>query len=532
MVILFWSLAVLITACCAVLTLKRALHMFQQSSYQHPSYQLWLSKNRRETRSCKRWFPVLLLCAGVYFGKWWLLLIAGGLFVLLCRPPKAKKPLTITPRVVRLIVTAAVCFVLYVILCYNLYYYAALIAIASGSAPMLILGALIVITLPVVLILLQYRLVMLYDFINRPIEKAINNKYIREAKNILASSPDLTVVGITGSYGKTSMKHDLQKLLSDRFEVYMTPGNFNTTLGVVRAVREGLRPTHEIFLCEMGARHLGDIRELCELARPKIGVLTYVGPQHLETFGSQENVMRGKLELAQAVEDGGLLFVNKDCPLLAEHEFKQKVIFYGSKDCDYTISNQVIDEKGASFTVTAPDGSRQEFRTRLLGRANVQNLCGAVAVAHTMGVPLRRLAAAAQALEPVPHRLELKNGDGLSIIDDAYNSNPEGAKIALDTLAMGAGTNICITPGLVELGEQELAYNRELGAYAASRCDWLLTVGRQERTEEIRRGAAEAGLRRDRIIACDTVQEAVMKAHALPGEQKLALLLNDLTDNY
>lgn len=532
MVQFFWSFAVFCTACCAALTLQRVLHMFQQAGYQHPSYRQWLRKNRKEPRAAKRWMPVLILCAGIYFGKWWLLLVGAALFVLLCRPAKAKKPLVYTPRVIRLAVTAALFFILYILFCYYAYYWCVVMAYATGSLALVILGTLAPLTCPAVLILLQYRLVLLYDWINRPLEKAINNRYLREARDILRGMPGLTVIGITGSYGKTSVKHDLFKLLSGRYEVYMTPGNYNTTLGVVRAIREGLRPTHQIFLCEMGARHLGDIREICDLVHPKIGILTSVGPQHLETFGSQENVLRGKLELAQAVEDGGTLFINRDSPLLAAHEFDQKLITYGSNNCDYTISNQKIDEDGASFIISAPDGTQQAFRTRLLGGANVQNLCGAVALAHTLGVPLPELAAAAQALDPVPHRLELRRGEGLSIIDDAYNSNPEGAKIALDTLAMGTGTKICITPGLVELGEQELAYNRDLGAYAAGRCDWLLTVGKQARTEAIRQGAAESGLRRDRILSCDTVQEAVLKAHSLPGEHKLALLLNDLTDNY
>lgn len=532
MVLLFWGLAVFCTACCAALTLQRALHMFQQAGYQHPTYTLWLEKNKKEVWSSKRWVPVLLLCIGIYFGKWWLLLPGVGLFILLCRPSKAKKPLVYTGRVKRLLTAAVAFFVIYVVLGYYVYAFCVGLAYASGSMTLLILGALAPLSCPFVLVLLQYRLVMFYDNLNKPIEKAINNKYIREAKAILRGMPGLTVIGITGSYGKTSVKHDLYRLLSGRYEVYMTPGNYNTTLGVVRAVREGLRPTHQIFLCEMGARHLGDIQELCDLVHPKIGILTSVGPQHLETFGSQQNILRGKLELAQAVEHGGTLFVNMDSLLLAEHEFHQEMITYGSNNCNYTISNQIIDESGAAFTVTAPDGTRQRFRTRLLGSASVQNLCGAVALAHTLGVPMQELAAAAQTLEPAPHRLELRRGEGLSIIDDAYNSNPEGAKVALDTLAMGSGTRICITPGLVELGEQELAYNQELGTYAASRCDWLLTVGKQERTEAIRQGAADAGLRHDRIIACVTVQEALMKAHALPGEGKLALLLNDLTDNY
>ena len=532
MVLFFYGLAIFCCACGAALTLRRAVHIFQLESYQHPSYRLWLHRNKKEVLAPKRWFPVLVMTLGLYFGKWWLLLIGGALFVLLCRPPRAKRPLAYTARVKRLLATAALCFILYMLAVGWLYYLCVLYAYGTGSGAWLLIGTLFPLTAPAVSVLLQYRLVLLFDAINSPVEKAISGYYVEDARKILRGMPRLRVVGITGSYGKTSTKHFLYQLLSTRFEVYMTPGNYNTTLGVVRAVREGLRPTHEIFLCEMGARHRGDIREICRLVRPTCGVLTSIGPQHLETFGSQENVVRGKLELAEEVADnGGTMFLNFDSTLVAQQKYEGKTITYGINGKDYTISNLSVDENGSRFTVTAADG-RQEFRTRLLGEANVQDLCGAVAVAHELGVPLAELAAAARELQPVPHRLELRRRAGLSVIDDAYNSNPEGAQVALRTLALCGGTRICITPGLVELGEQELAYNRELGAYAAPRCDWLLTVGKQERAAAIREGAAGAGLRRDRILACDTVQEALARAAALEGENKMALLLNDLTDNY
>ena len=533
MVLFFWGLTVFCVACCAALTLRRAVHIFQLESYQHPSYRAWLERNRAEVHSCKRWLPVLLMTLGVYLGAWWLVLLGGGLFVLLCRPPRAKRPLVYTPRLKRLLLTAALCFIGYCLLCGYGYYWGVAAALSAGSIVLLLAASLLPLTAPAVCVLLGYRLVLLYDLIDRPLEKTVSDYYIDDARKILAGMPGLKVVGITGSYGKTSTKLFLYKLLSTRYEVYMTPGNYNTTLGVVRAVREGLRPTHQIFLCEMGARRRGDIREICRLVKPTVGVLTSIGPQHLETFGSQTNIVRGKWELCEEVADnGGVMFLNYDSPLVAAEPCEGKHITFGSNNCDYTISNQVVDAQGSRFTVTAPDGQRQVFRTRLLGEANVQDLCGAVAAAHELGVPLSELAAAARALEPVPHRLELKRREGLSLIDDAYNSNPEGAQVALRALALCGGTRICITPGLVELGEQELAYNRELGAYAAPRCDWLLTVGKGERAAAIREGAAEAGLRRDRIAACDTIQDALARAYALDGDDKLALLLNDLTDNY
>ena len=196
------------------------------------------------------------------------------------------------------------------------------------------------------------------------------------------------------------------------------------------------------------------------------------------------------------------------------------------------MSNLSIDENGSRFSMKAPDGSRQEFSTRLLGHANVQNICGAIAVAHHLGIPLSVLAPAVRQLESVPHRLQLIRQTGLTIIDDAYNSNPAGAKNALETLALCRGTRIVITPGLVELGDRELDFNQTLGEQAAASCHYLVTVGESDRVEAIRKGAREGGLHRDNILSASTVQQAMELARGISGDSKMVLLLNDLTDNY
>lgn len=522
---------------CTWLTLQRSLHMYQLNGYQRLSYTNYLKTNRRETWSAKRIVPTVLLLVGtspLLFGyHWWLVVLATGLFVLINRPPKAKKPLVYTPRVKRMLVTAGL-----VLLLWNLLTYAFLAlsfaGLWGGRLPgWVFLAAVVVFALRVpVQILLQPYLVMLYSFINNPMEKAINQHYYNEAEAILRDSPNLTVIGITGSYGKTSVKYFLNQLLSVKYNVYMTPGNYNTTLGVIRSVREGLRPTHEIFLCEMGARHVGDIAEICRLAQPDMAVITSVGPQHLETFGSVEKIVSTKLELVGAVRGKGPVFLNFDSPLIAEQHYDQEIVSYGQKGRDYVVSDVHIGRSGSVFTVTAPDGGSQEYRTRLLGSANVQNIAGAVAVAHRMGVSLRAMVPAVRQLEGAPHRLELKQAGDITIIDDAYNSNPAGAAVALETLGLCRGGKIVITPGLVELGEKELDYNRALGAQAADHCDLLILVGSQPRTDAILTGARAGGMAESAILRADTVQDAMMMARAARLEEKMVLLLNDLTDNY
>ncbi|MBQ4578967.1 MAG: UDP-N-acetylmuramoyl-tripeptide--D-alanyl-D-alanine ligase [Clostridia bacterium] len=519
---------------CTFLALRQALHMFQLNGYQDLSYGNYLKTHKKTYWNAKRLVPCgLMLLGGMSINAQPILFAAGaGLWVLVNRPQKAKKPLVYTPRVKRLLICAAVVTVAWA----SLTDYITTVLLISGimlqSGLVVMLGVLYTSLALALFILFQHRLIMLYNDLMSPIEKAINNHYINDARKILASRPDLRVIGITGSYGKTSTKYFLQRLLSTRYNVYMTPGNYNTTLGVTRAVREGLRPTHEIFLCEMGARHVGDIKEVCDLAKPTMGVITSVGPQHLETFGSQERVLRGKLELAQAVKGKGPVFLNFDSQLLQEAKLGQEVISYGINGEDYTMSNLSIDENGSRFSVKAPDGTRQEFSTRLLGHANVQNICGAIAVAHHLGIPMTVLAPAVRQLESVPHRLQLIRQTGLTVIDDAYNSNPAGAKNALETLALCRGTRIVITPGLVELGDRELDFNRTLGEQAASCCHHLITVGESDRVDAIQKGAREGGLHRDSIHAAATVQQAMELARGLSGDDKMVLLLNDLTDNY
>ena len=523
---------------CTWLTLQRSMHMYQLNGYQRLSYTNYLRVNRRESWSAKRIVPTVLLMIGtspLLFGyHWWLVLLATGLFVLINRPPKAKKPLVYTPRVKRMMVTAGVVLVLWNLLTYALLALTFVGLWGGGKlSGVLFMTAVVIFALRVpVQILLQPWLVMLYSAINSPMEKAINQHYYNEADRILKDSPNLTVIGITGSYGKTSVKYFLNQLLSVKYDVYMTPGNYNTTLGVIRSVREGLRPTHEIFLCEMGARHVGDIAEICELAHPDMGIITSIGPQHLETFGSVENIVGTKLELADAVKGHGPVFLNFDSALIAQHAYDQEVVTYGQNGKDYAVSDVHIGRSGSIFTVTAPDGTAQEYRTRLLGSANVQNIAGAVAVAHRMGVTLKAMVPAVRQLEGAPHRLELKQAGDITIIDDAYNSNPAGAAVALETLGLCRGGRIVITPGLVELGEKELEYNRILGTQAAANCDLLILVGDQPRTEAIEAGAKEAGLAETAVLRAATVQDAMVMARSARLDDKMVLLLNDLTDNY
>ena len=500
----------------------RWTHILQQCSYQNPSYFRWLRENRAQWTPARRWvvLPAGLLSLALPLSVSGWAVCAFSLFQLWLNPPRhgrdAKKPLVFTARVKRLLACE---WGLCALLC----------AVTLWLWPPLCLFALSLYAC------LTPWLAAVCNALNAPVERRIAQKYIDEARAVVRGMPGLTVVGITGSYGKTSTKHYLYALLSPFRHVYMTPGNYNTTLGVTRAIREGLRPTHQVFLCEMGARHVGDIADICRLVAPDVGVLTAIGEQHLETFGSFENIARTKLELYDAVrQKGGETVMNWDCEAISGRRYDGGVIRCGSGgDCDYRLSGVQYGPHGTRFTMTAPGGESAGFEMRLLGRANLQDVALAVAAAHRLGVPLDALRAPVGRLQSVEHRLQLKSAGAYTLIDDAYNSNPQGAAVALETLAgFPAGGRIVVTPGLVELGERERPLNFELGRQAAACCDYAVLIGRRQ-APPICEGLLDAGFPENRIAVFDDVRDGLNYAASLPGgSERTVLLLNDLPDSY
>ncbi|MQN01870.1 MAG: UDP-N-acetylmuramoyl-tripeptide--D-alanyl-D-alanine ligase [Lachnospiraceae bacterium] len=514
---------VVVTLVTLILALRFNLQMFQQNGYKNGEYFHWLSKNSNRQRFLWAMIitfvlqllirqPVIQLILIVITIVW---LGAVNSAYNLYRKTETKKKLVVTARVKRLIVT-------FIILC-------ALMLIFSGKYRVFCTGVFLICT---------PEIVILCNIINHPIEAGINRYYIRDAQKILRENPQIKLIGITGSYGKTSMKYYLNTLLKDFYDVLITPGNFNTTLGVVRTIREHLKPSNQIFLCEMGARHVHDIKEICDLFKPSEGIITSIGPQHLETFHTQENIVNTKFELADAVPEGNRVYLNADNEFelkkASEYTDKRKIIFYSYKsNKGYHASEVRLTTLGTEFTLTAPDGETARFTMRLIGEHNVINVCGAIAVAHEQGISLEKLRVPVRRIEPVPHRLQMIQRGDVTIIDDAYNSNPAGSKAAVETLHMFDGIRILVTPGMVELGEKEDDYNYKFGTYAAANCDYILLVGRISHTDPIRDGAIESGFPEARVRSFDDLQGAMNCAYGISGEgHKYILLENDLPDAY
>ena len=311
----------------------------------------------------------------------------------------------------------------------------------------------------------------------------------------------------------------------------MTPKNYNTPMGVTITVREYLRGFHEIFVCEMGAKKKGEIKELCDIVHPRDGIVTSIGPQHLESFKSMENIIETKMALADNI-GGGKAYLNIDNEYIA-NEKRQGAVTYGTVEgADYRGRVISVSKKGTTFAVTYPDGNEYTFTTCLLGAHNVQNLCGAIAIAADYGITPEEMADGIASVKSVPHRLELCEKGALTVIDDAYNSNPAGAKAALDALSCFEEYKILVTPGMVELGEKEEELNAEFGRQAAKVCDHVVLVG-EKRAVPIKRGLLEAGYPEEKIFVAKGIGQAMDHVHSMKTDKKKVVLLeNDLPDNY
>lgn len=360
--------------------------------------------------------------------------------------------------------------------------------------------------------------VLLSNLVSKIYETPKNKGYIKKARSKIAGS-QIRVIGITGSYGKTSTKKILSDILSKKYRVLATPRSHNTPLGLALSINGNELSEYDFFVAEMGARHVGDIAELCEICPPEVAVITGICPQHLESFGSEENVVKAKGEILQSCKSA---VISEDCFALFEAYPCAKL----RAEC---VSDVVCSSCGSSFTLTF-DGESVKAHTKLLGRHAVDNIALAATVAHGLGMSCAEIAAAVEELDFVEHRLQLIESGGVNILDDGYNSNIKGAAAALEVLRSFDGRKIAVTPGLVELGMLEESENYKLGERLAG-LDFVILVG-ETLIAPVKKGYLAGGGDAEKlkvVLGLNAAQEELKK---VLQKGDTVLFLNDVPDCY
>lgn len=507
-----------------VIPAKHALHMFQQNRYETGRYSGWIRENWKENipgsilpiLACAvtlllSFFPV----PGLFFAACCLIFVCyhysmekGRAYI---------KPLVVTSRVKRQIAAMAV-----------LAACAAALVLAFVPAP-LCFGLLTVFSF-----FGPWILIYPTAWVTAPVEHAVQKWYLNDAKRILNAHTGMVRIGITGSYGKTTTKNIMQAMLSEQFNSLMTPASFNTPMGITRTIREMMKPIHEVFVCEMGADHVGDISELMDFVHPSIGVVTSIGPQHLNTFGSQENIIREKMQMIEKLPVDGLGILNYDNELIRNYRVRNtvKTVTYGiaCQDADYRAEDISYGRNGSSFTVVCGEGSFR-LETKLLGKLNILNILSAVACARFLGVPWPVISRACRSMKQVEHRLEMKTINGLRFIDDAFNANPSGSRMALEVLGMMGGRRYIVTPGMIDLGEKQDEINRSFGAMMKGKADTVILVGAVQ-TKPIYEGLRESGFDMSQVIVLNREKEAFAYLWQNAKPEDTILLENDLPDAF
>ena len=560
--------------------LPKAIHIFQQESYQLRDYTRWIYKNPRQAFGagsrqfviCLIYFIIMVI---TYIGvsrtqllqdeKDIIYIVQLLLYYIVFdvanikniikwhqERKRAKKKLVYTPRVKRLLFFTLIALILLVFSVMEVGYVGTshVWFLMDAYAKKILLYSFLILTMPIVLIF--------GAIFALPTETLINDHYINSArfKLLRPKYKNLIRIGITGSYGKTSTKFILKTILSEKYNVLATPESYNTTMGNVKVIRKELKPEHEVFISEMGARYKGDIRKICDFVYPQIGIITSIGPQHLESFKTIDGVANAKAELLRAIpkknemslstmynsmkneknEQKCAIFLPMDggfCSKLYEEETERNKFSYGLDDKKANVYAKEVkmSVKGCEFTAVTSIGEIKCV-SKLLGEHNIQNILGAIAVAVYLGLSKEQIARGVSKIEPIAHRLQIiPNANGSIVIDDAFNSNPIGSKMALDVLQNFAGRKIIITPGMVELGDKEKELNKEFGKQMAQCVDIAILVG-IKRSKPIEEGLRENGFADMNIYVVSNLEEATKKLTMLTMPGDVILFENDLPDNY
>ncbi len=520
-------LTILVPVAAVAFTMRRLLtylHAYQQEEYDSRLYFRWLW----EKRTFDKRLSGLLLLVGLILlfaphPDWLESAMVAALFLVFAlrekdpRKEGAKKKLVLTQRARR-------------IFSFALLINAMIIAGAAfPHTPLLWL-------IPVQLIPFTLALA---NFALKPFEDAVQQKFWTEAHNkVTELNP--TVIGITGSFGKTSVKHILGHILQSAAPTLITPGSVNTPMGVTRIIREQLEKRHKYFVVEMGAYGPGSIKRLCDLTPPDLGVVTAIGHAHYERFKTLETVATAKFEMAEAaIAKDGRMVAHEDTlgyekPGALHKTHPDRFTKVGpSMEADIRILDTRQSAGGMQVDIRW-QGEQYTLEAPLYGLHHGSNMAIAFAIGITLGLPPAHIVTALKTCPQIAHRLEVKpRGSGGLLIDDAYNSNPGGFRAALDMLDLLADgrRRIVITPGMVEMGKAHDEEHEKIGNYAAAKTDIAIAV-QPNRIPSFVSAYGAAKSDKQQLVTVSSFSEAQAWLALHGKDDDVILLENDLPDVY
>ena len=377
--------------------------------------------------------------------------------------------------------------------------------------------------------------IVVAEFLFKPLELYQRNKIITRAIAKRKKLKSLQVIAIVGSYAKTSTKNILYTLLWKDFNVVKTPKSYNTELSIAYSVLSDLKDSTELFICEMDAYHAGEISKLSEIAQPTLGIITAIGPQHLERFGSMDNLVKSQFEIAtflkMTVEDDGVLFLNELDEYSAREgrKLEQTVFFYNNTSA--FISDRTEDGNGQKFMLHIRQ-AKVEVELPLKGEHQSINFLAAAVIAEYLGVSLKTIAARAKLVHSTEHRLEVRLMGEMTLLDNTYNANPQAALASLTLLkSYKDRQKVLVTPGFVELGKEHNKAHQEFARDAASIADEIIIVGEHAK-KPLLKGLEQAKFNKKHIHLVETTQKALEHLSTIAKSNAVVLLENDLPDQY
>lgn len=484
------------------------LGIFQQNHYKVRKYLKNLKKHYLKTYSTYLEYLSLICLSMYYFYNKWYLVILVLFFIL--GAFMLTEQLIVLPVITSRIKRLLICLTIVGILPYFIYPgHSLLFLLETIFIPFLIIFA---------------------SIINKPIETLINNKYLNKSSQKLNQIKPFTI-GITGSYGKTSTKHYLYQIIKDYYYTYASPNSYNTPMGLSKCINNDLPSLTEVFIAEMGATKKHDIEELVDLVDVKLGIITEIGPQHLETFKTIENILQTKLEIIKSNSLEALI-INNDNELLKNYDYPKslKVITIGiNTNAQYQAKNISLTNQGLHFDIYTNGEFFGHINTLILGRHNISNILCALAAAEYLKIPKEHIIKIIKNIEPFKHRLSIERFNHVLVIDDAFNANIVGFKNALEVLKLTNNKKIVITPGIVDAGAKMETLNQEIGSYLVEELDMVYLI-QNEASLYIEKYFQKCAFKNYEMVS--NFQQAYHQAIKKYQEEVTILIENDLPDNY